>query len=1002
LLGSPPIAGGLFEPLPADPGGPAAAERLARATLDRADVLDLVKLKVAPVPPAPSSQPAPATRPGGPAAPLADDEPPPQAVKYYLQGRERFLQGASSEAMDALENALQLDPDAFTVLRLMGRVCFAASQLARGSMYLERAQRLRPTDVEVNYLLGRYWLERKDADRAAYFLLLADGSPAAQQTSTQTPLSAFYLARALQAAGFHRAAARAFERFLDLAALPVPGYRYDRELGYLIDEAWAARLGAAENFAAAGDAAAAIPHYLKAAAAQPKDLYIHARLVYALARLRQFDAARATAFALLADTAGADDAVALLAWTYRATGREADLVPDLRRRIRPGADDPAAVTTLAAAEDYLGRPADAFRTLQAYLADHPANLDVLGRLLKRVDSADTFAAALRAAAAALAADPARHDAVLAAYLPVAQGPAGKAFVRNPPRAAGGGAAPAAADYAAHYLAAVARRLQDAPPEDVDRDFRAALAAAPAFAPARDAYIAWLLTREQFPRANELVQKAVADARGTDGEAKAWGLLVEAEAAQQRLVSAMKLAEEGKKKFPADADLRMKLAAVYRLRGQDAQADAELQALLTDQPAFEPAYKALITALQLRGVRRGGGGVGGAVDTEAVFGAIIAAVSKLTRALPESRYGQMQTALLFARSGRLEDAETLLRRLLADKPDDPEALVLTAQVRQARGRVTDALALLKDAAAAKPQPEVLRELVSLLTDQDKAADGLALTQKAAADHPDDPAFTVLHAQELESHDRQADAIAFLTDARKTLPRSEAVAVLLARLQADTDDAAAARTLEAFMRDNGESAERLYTLSHYLSAAGDDDGATSALQRALAIMPDHIGANNDLGYFWVDAGTHLDQAEGMIKKAVENEPTNAAFQDSLGWLYYKQGRFADAARVLDATIRMPGGSQPDVIQHLGDALYRAGKTAEAVTRWSQARDLLTRRQPASKADTKLKNYLDAVIAAARAGRRAAVTPVADLAAPAGGRGPQGQSAGPATAPAPADAQ
>src|SRR5206468_2813016 len=120
---------------------------------------------------------------------------------------------------------------------------------------------------------------RKDLDRAVYYLMRADDSPQRVASSTQTPLSAFYLARALQGAGFHRAAAKEYERYLEISALPVPGYRYDRELSYLIDEQWAAHLAAAENDVLADNYAASVPHYQAAAAAEPKDAFIASRLV---------------------------------------------------------------------------------------------------------------------------------------------------------------------------------------------------------------------------------------------------------------------------------------------------------------------------------------------------------------------------------------------------------------------------------------------------------------------------------------------------------------------------------------------------------------------------------------------------------------------------------------------------------------------------------------------------------------------------------------------------
>ncbi len=324
---------------------------------------------------------------------MQSTEAPPLAVKYYLQGREKFLDGANTEAMEFLEKALQLDPDAFTVLRLMGRVCFASSQLARGSLYLQRAQQAHPTDVEVNYLLGRYWLERKDTNRAIYYLMQADESPEKSAASAQTPMVSFYLARSLQAAGYHKAAAAQYAAFLELAALPVPGYRYDRELNYLIDEPWATHLSIAENDVLVGDFAAALPEYREAAEENGTEVFIASRLVNAAVHLGKTDDARRAALEAVSVTKGADPALQLLAWVYRAQHREAQLVADLRSRLGvTNADDATAPLTLAVTLDYMGRKDAAFDTLAQYLSQHPNNLTVLERLLKRVDSPTTFSA----------------------------------------------------------------------------------------------------------------------------------------------------------------------------------------------------------------------------------------------------------------------------------------------------------------------------------------------------------------------------------------------------------------------------------------------------------------------------------------------------------------------------------------------------------------------------------------------------------------------------------
>jgi tetratricopeptide (TPR) repeat protein len=1012
-LGTEPIAGGVYE----SPGtrGPLTGPQLLQAGMSREQVKAFIDGRVA-IPTSPGGT-QPATRPGA-------DEPPPLAVKYYLQGREHFLQGANSQAMDALEKALQLDPDAFTVLRLMGRVCFAASQLARGSMYLERAQHLRPSDVEVNYLLGRYWLERKDFDRAVYYLMQADESPEQKGSSTQTPLTAFYLGRALQSDHFHHAAARVFERFIALAGLPVAAYRYDRELSYLIDEQWAAHLAAAENFSLAGEYVEAIPHYQKAAADQPRDAFIGSRLVNALVHAGRYESARNAALALLTATHGNDDSIQLLAWAYRAGGHERDLIPDLSARLQNAgeADEDDATLTLASAQDYLGQPAQAFATLRGYLERHPTNLDVLDRLFKRVETAEAFDQALACAAAAISANRALTDDVVRRFVPLTLSTSAKGYAKQP----GGGAISGPSTFARSYLRALTLQAQHASFERIDGEFSAAMAAAPDFLPARDAFVSWLITEEKFPQVTQVVQEAV---RANPNSPRAWQLLIESEAAQQRFNGALKLAQEAKARFPASADLRMQLAAVYRLRGQDTPADAELQGLIDEMPKYEPAYRALINALFVES--RSGPVDGGATDVEAISGAegkagaegktggagaagagekvalpapptsdaymtkIVTTLGKLSREIPTSRFAQVHTAIFFARSGRLEESETLLTRLLADDPGDADVLIPLAQIRQNLRRPAEAVTTIQNALQSHAQPDLVRTLIGLYNQQDKPLLSLALARKMMDDHPETDAYAIIYAGELVREDKRDEAVTALQAAGKRFPASQAVARLLSQLLDQTGkQGEAAAGFASFIAANGETTERLYALSHLYSSAGNDDAAVASLQRILAIMPDHSGANNDLGYFWADAGIHLDQAERMIHKAVENEPFNSAFTDSMGWLLYKQGRFPEAVAALQRATALRDGDQPEVIQHLGDALYRAGRAPEAIDRWSQARDRLAAAGTLDRQEQKIRDYLDSAISEAKAGRQPHLSPlgapVSADAVPA--RLPAARSAGP----------
>ena len=68
----------------------------------------------------------------------------------------------------------------------------------------------------------------------------------------------------------------------------------------------------------------------------------------------------------------------------------------------------------------------------------------------------------------------------------------------------------------------------------------------------------------------------------------------------------------------------------------------------------------------------------------------------------------------------------------------------------------------------------------------------------------------------------------------------------------------------------------------------DDAEEAFRKALALEKDDPAVLNYLGFMFADRGIHLDEAEAMVQKAVESDPTNGAYLDSLGWVYYKLNR------------------------------------------------------------------------------------------------------------------
>jgi tetratricopeptide (TPR) repeat protein len=121
----------------------------------------------------------------------------------------------------------------------------------------------------------------------------------------------------------------------------------------------------------------------------------------------------------------------------------------------------------------------------------------------------------------------------------------------------------------------------------------------------------------------------------------------------------------------------------------------------------------------------------------------------------------------------------------------------------------------------------------------------------------------------------------------------------------------------------------------------------IEQVLDEFPEDFGALNDLGYLWADAGKHLDLAERMIRAAVAHEPDNRAFRDSLGWILYRQGKFADAVTELKSAAG--GDDEPDatILDHLAEALLKAGDRPAALASWKQAAESFEKSSEPEKA-------------------------------------------------------
>jgi tetratricopeptide (TPR) repeat protein len=110
----------------------------------------------------------------------------------------------------------------------------------------------------------------------------------------------------------------------------------------------------------------------------------------------------------------------------------------------------------------------------------------------------------------------------------------------------------------------------------------------------------------------------------------------------------------------------------------------------------------------------------------------------------------------------------------------------------------------------------------------------------------------------------------------------------------------------------------------------DAAEKAFRNVLEGDPENAGALNYLGYMFADRGIRLEEAQQLISKALDLDPDNGAYQDSLGWVYYRLNKLDQAADELRLAVDKVG-KDPTVHDHLGDVLFKQGKIREAIQQW-----------------------------------------------------------------------
>jgi tetratricopeptide (TPR) repeat protein len=314
---------------------------------------------------------------------------------------------------------------------------------------------------------------------------------------------------------------------------------------------------------------------------------------------------------------------------------------------------------------------------------------------------------------------------------------------------------------------------------------------------------------------------------------------------------------------------------------------------------------------------------------------------------------------YAASQQLKEAIPLYLRVLELQPDDANAreklatgFILTNQ----RSKAVEMLEQIIKEHPEKYQPydllaQVLDDEARSLQRAKKVSEAKATFAKAAANYEQSLLInpnhvgTYLHLAELllgplKDADR---AVRLLMETRRRFPGAPEIVYYLAIAQSEAKQTQqAVATFEEALheaqldQDNDiVNAKFYFNYGATTEQAGLYEKAADLLRKSIALDPANSAeACNYLGYMWADHNMNLDEAETMIRRALELDPNNASYLDSLGWVQFRKGKLDQALGNLLLAAKTADHEDAVIFEHIGDAYFKLNRTSEALESWQKA--------------------------------------------------------------------
>jgi len=419
----------------------------------------------------------------------------------------------------------------------------------------------------------------------------------------------------------------------------------------------------------------------------------------------------------------------------------------------------------------------------------------------------------------------------------------------------------------------------------------------------------------------------------------------------------------------------------------------------DFPKAEAAYRKAVDLdpSELSHLR----GLAQSLLSEEKYTEALAAYQKLSDMLPDDADTYLRIAQIYRELHQLDKAEENLVKARQYAPGSLEVMYNEAMIYESQGRFEDAIRVLSDAVTGvKAQSKVLpsrrrslailyqqlgmlyrdvqnfqaaiytfQELGHLGDEEDRRSrllimdtyrqarelpKALQAGKEAIAKYPDDSSIRSSLAMMLGEAQQPDEAIKLLQAGLKGGAGDRETylnyAQIYERSHRFAEAETAARKAESLAVQPADNELAWLILGAIFERQKQYDKAEAEFKKVINVNPKNSMVLNYYGYMLADRGIRLDEAVDLIQRALDLEPYNGAFLDSLGWAYYKQNQLDQAELTLRKAVERES-HDPTIREHLGDVLAKQGRVELAVIEWEKSLNEWHRSLPADLEEDKV---------------------------------------------------